>query len=217
MALEKTPRADIKAKTRRYYEISLAVALILVISAFAFFPVKEMERVLIAHAQDIVTVTDIPVTEQNTLPPPPPRPPIPIEAPGADDIMPDFDSEPDFDTAPPPPPPLPDRRDADADADEQIFEAVETYPTIIGGTEALARALTYPPLAKRAGIEGTVVVRVLLGKNGRVEKTTVLKSLGGGCDEAAVEAIRKLRFTPGLQRDKPVRVYISIPVHFRLQ
>ncbi|MDT8322824.1 MAG: energy transducer TonB, partial [Bacteroidota bacterium] len=148
---------------------------------------------------------------------PPPRPPIPVEAPDATDIMPDFDSEPDFNDSTPPPPPLPDRDEADASAEDLIFEAVETYPTIIGGTEALTKALTYPPIAKRAGIEGTVVVRVLLDKNGRVEKTEILKSIGGGCDEAAVDAIRSLRFTPGLQREKPVRVYISIPVHFRLQ
>jgi protein TonB len=215
MALKKTPSAEVQGKTRRYFELSLVIALCIVISAFAFFPQQQIERSLITHSSDIVSVTDIPVTAQETLPPPPPRPPIPIESPDAlDSAIPDFDTEVNpFDTTPPPPPPVADEEIED---DDLIFEAVEKYPSIIGGTEALAKALHYPDLAVRVGIEGTVVVKALIDRSGKVQRTEIVRSLGGGCDEAAMEAVRSLRFTPGLQRDKPVNVLISIPVHFRL-
>lgn len=216
MAVHKKSQADIKGKTRRYFEVSLVVSLSLVVSAFAFFPLNEIEHLLITHAENTITITDIPVTAQETLPPPPPRPPLPIVTPDATDMLPDFDSEVNPDDPTLPPPPLVEDSEEDAETSE-IFVAVEDPPTIVGGMAALMDELEYPTLARRVEIEGTVVVRVLLDKRGMIEKTEILKSIGGGCDEAAVEAIRRLRFRPGLQREKPVRVWISIPIEFRLQ
>ncbi|MCB2203709.1 energy transducer TonB [bacterium] len=216
MAVHKKSRANIKGKTRRYFEVSLVVALMLVISAFAFFPLDEMEHRLITRAENTISITDIPVTQQQTLPPPPPRPPLPFASPNATDMLPDFDSELDTQTPVGPPPELIADDDDAAETDE-IFVAVEDPPTIVGGIEALMNELEYPPLARRAGVQGKVVLRVLLDKTGNVEKAEVLQSLGGGCDEAAIEAVRRVKFTPGLQRDKPVRVWITVPINFRLQ
>ena len=216
MTMQKTQRADIRSRTRRLFEFSLAAALCLVISAFGFFPLEELERSLISQAQDIVSVIDTPVTQQQALPPPPPRPAIPIEVPDATTAVPDIDTEINPFTVIPPPPPLQDRSD-DAAEEEMIWEFVEEYPGIVGGMDALREALVYPDIAVRAGIEGTVVVRALIDRTGRVVEVDVSHGLGGGCDEAAMEAVRGLRFTPGKQRDVPVNVRISIPVQFRLK
>ena len=76
----------------------------------------------------------------------------------------------------------------------------------------------YPEIAQEAGIEGTVIVQVFVDKKGRVKETSILKGIPNtGLDEAAIAAIRETRFEPGKQRERPVGVWISIPVNFRLK
>ena len=61
-------------------------------------------------------------------------------------------------------------------------------------------------------------VKVLVDERGNVVKTDVIKSLGNnGCDEAAVKAIKSVKWKPAMQRDKPVKVWVSIPVRFVLK
>jgi protein TonB len=75
----------------------------------------------------------------------------------------------------------------------------------------------YPELARQAGIEGQTVVKALLDIDGSIIEVKVLKSSGSQMlDEAALSAARKARFTPAKQRDRFVRVWISIPIRFRL-
>ena len=76
----------------------------------------------------------------------------------------------------------------------------------------------YPEIAQEAGIEGTVVIQVFVDKKGRVKETVVLKGIPNtGLDEAAVDAIRSVRFKPAKQRGRAIGVWISIPVNFRLK
>jgi len=75
----------------------------------------------------------------------------------------------------------------------------------------------YPEFAIRAGIQGKVFLEILLGKSGNIEDIKLLKGIGGGCDEAAIEAVLKTKFSPGMQRGKPVRVVLSIPITFVLK
>jgi periplasmic protein TonB len=215
MAVRKIAKVDIKHKTRRHFEISLAISLLLLIGAFKFFPSLEQKQVIINAEQEIVKVEDVENTRQENRPPPPPRPPIPIEAPN-DDALEDIDisSEIDFseEVEGPKEPPKVEKEEED----EVFFEVVEDPPTIIGGLAAIQQDVIYPELAKRAGIEGTVTVIAYVDKTGRVTKAEVARGIGGGCDEAAVEAVKKNKFKPGMQRGKPVNVKVAIPIKFRL-
>ena len=75
----------------------------------------------------------------------------------------------------------------------------------------------YPDMARTAGIEGQTVVEALVGTDGTVSDARVLKSSGNASlDQAAVEAAMRSTFTPAYQRDKPVRVWVSIPFRFTL-
>ena len=66
--------------------------------------------------------------------------------------------------------------------------------------------------------EGRVIIEIKLSKTGQILDTKVVKSLGNnGCDEAAIDAIKKVKWEPAYQRDKPVNVIVSIPVVFRLK
>jgi TonB family protein len=75
----------------------------------------------------------------------------------------------------------------------------------------------YPSSVRDAGVEGSTVVEALLDLDGSVMDARVQKSSGNQMlDEAAVNAALKAKFTPAKQRDKPVRVWISLPYRFSL-
>ncbi len=76
----------------------------------------------------------------------------------------------------------------------------------------------YPELARRAGIEGSVVVAAVVDTNGLVASATVLRSSGNSLlDAAALTAARQFRFVPAYQNDRPVPVQVSIPFRFSLE
>ena len=99
---------------------------------------------------------------------------------------------------------------------DTYYVAVDQMPEPIGGIAAIQKKIKYPEIAKRAGIEGRVYIEAFIDEKGNVTKTTVLKGIGAGCDEAAMNAIKKVKFTPGRQRGKPVKVQVSVPVIFKL-
>jgi protein TonB len=96
------------------------------------------------------------------------------------------------------------------------FVAVEEMPQPIGGLQAIQSLIQYPEIAKRAGVEGKVFVRAFVDEKGNVTNAEIVKGIGGGCDEAALDAILKTKFTPGKQRGKPIKVQVTVPVLFRL-
>ncbi|MFQ5602682.1 MAG: TonB family protein [bacterium] len=119
--------------------------------------------------------------------------------------------DPELSDIPPPPPPP-------EEVDEIHFIAFDEPPSPIGGFRAIQRALKYPEIARIAGIEGRVIVMVLVSETGEVVKTEIQKSLGhSGCDNAAVNAIKSVKWKPALQKDKPVKVWVAIPVIFKLK
>lgn len=196
------------------YEISLAVSLLLVIAGFKFFPHAPSKYRLVAYTQEVVKVEDIEVTRQQDRPPPPPKPPVVIEAP-PDEILGDIPiASSEVRVADVVAPPAP-KQQAGEDTKE-YFMAVEEMPQLIGGMTALMKLVEYPDLAVRAGIQGRVYVLAYVNEQGDVVRAEVLKGIGAGCDEAALAAVKKIKFVPGKQRGKPVKTRISIPVEFRL-
>jgi TonB family protein len=92
------------------------------------------------------------------------------------------------------------------------FVSLQVRPKLVD-----APVPVYPEVARNAGIEGSAVVEALLNLDGSVMDARVLQSSGNQMlDAAAVEAALRARFTPAMQRDKPVRVWISMPYRFRL-
>lgn len=218
MAFLKKPEADMRAKYKRYFEISLIISLVILIVAFKFFPDIKSKEVVLEGPQELFTVEDIQNTRQENRPPPPPKPPIPIEAP-SDDVLEDIeigDTEIDFDAemeAPPPPP----KEEKIVEEEPTYFVAVEEMPEPIGGIAAIQSKIVYPEIAKRAGVEGKVYVLAFVDETGTVTDAKIIKGIGAGCDEAALDAVKKTKFKPGKQRGKPVKVQVSIPVVFKLQ
>ena len=217
MALKKNPKVDLKRKYRRVFETGLIIALALLIIAFKYFPEFEQTELNLEGPQELVQVEDVEATKQEAAPPPPPKPPIPIEAP-SDEVLEDIEiSETELDVnaevAAPPPPPA---EEEEEEEEPVFFVAVEQQPEPIGGLEAIQKRIVYPEIAKRAGVQGRVFVKAFVDENGNVVKVELLKGIGAGCDEAAMEAVKNTKFSPGKQRGKPVKVQVSIPIVFKL-
>jgi TonB family protein len=75
----------------------------------------------------------------------------------------------------------------------------------------------YPAVAIKKKISGTVRLNVLVDKNGNVMSTRVLRSDAEELNQAAIDAAWKYLFAPGLYRGKPIPVWVSIPVEFKLE
>jgi protein TonB len=77
---------------------------------------------------------------------------------------------------------------------------------------------SYPSLARAAGIEGKVLLRVTIGADGRVEKASVIRSdVTPAMEKAAIAAVLQFEFEPAMQRNIPVRSLMAVPVWFRLR
>ncbi|MBI5170362.1 MAG: energy transducer TonB [Candidatus Eisenbacteria bacterium] len=82
--------------------------------------------------------------------------------------------------------------------------------------EALYKvAPSYPEDARRANVDGTVMVQVLIGKDGHVKDMRVTKSIPM-LDDAAMRAVRQWTFVPATSKGKPVAVWVAVPVKFSL-
>jgi protein TonB len=91
----------------------------------------------------------------------------------------------------------------------------------VGGGVSAPRALDtpdpeYSDEARRAKYQGTVVLWVVVGPDGRVRDIRVQRSLGMGLDERAVTAVRQWKFEPARKDGQPVAVQVNIEVNFRL-
>lgn len=111
---------------------------------------------------------------------------------------------------------LPPKEEIVVNEEPVYFVAVEEMPEPIGGISGIQKKIVYPELAKRAGIDGKVLVLAFVDESGNVTKAEVIKGIGLGCDEAAINAILQTKFKPGIQRGKPVKVQVTIPVAFKL-
>ncbi|WP_288508074.1 M56 family metallopeptidase [uncultured Bacteroides sp.] len=106
--------------------------------------------------------------------------------------------------------------------DDDIFDVVEEMPVFPGGQtglmEFIAKNLRYPVKAQKEGIQGRVIARFIVEKDGSVSNLAVARR--SASSELDAEAIRVLstmpKWTPGKQRGKEVRVKYTVPIAFKL-
>ena len=86
--------------------------------------------------------------------------------------------------------------------------------------EEVGRALQrdYPPLLRDAGVGGTVLIWALIDEQGTVMKTQVKQGSGHDALDAAAQKVGAImKFTPALNRDQKVKVWIQLPIVFKTQ
>jgi protein TonB len=220
--LKNIGKPEIRYHYKLIFEGSIIFSLLIIILAFKFFPDIKSGKVEYNMPQELFTVEDIQQTKQETSPPPPPpKPSMIIESVTEAEIEDIEFSSTELDinqeiSAPPPPPPKKEKIKI-IEEEPVYFVAVEEMPYPIGGIKAIHDLITYPEIAKRAGIEGKVYILAYVNEHGRVTKTEVLKGIGAGCDEAAEYAVKHTKFSPGKQRGKPVKVKVMVPIVFKLE
>jgi len=99
---------------------------------------------------------------------------------------------------------------------EPVFTPYTVKPDYVNGAEVMAALQReYPPLLRDAGIGGTVLVWFFIDETGTVRNQAVQESSGhAALDEAALRVARVFRFTPALNRDRAVPVWVQLPVTF---
>ena len=137
--------------------------------------------------------------------------------------------------APPPPPPPP----PPAPEEEEIFKVVEEMPRFPGceneaTTEAkkacadkkmlefIYKNIKYPAIARENGVEGTAVITFVVEKDGSVKDARIVRDIGAQCGQEALRVVNmmnesNLKWTPGKQRGRSVRVQFNLPVRFKLE
>ncbi len=161
----------------------------------------------------IIEGFDVPVTEQQKVQRPPNIPAIPVPVP--DEKAPDNEEMEyiyiDLREIPNPPPP------SEPKPSETIFIRYDKPPSPIGGFEAIQKNLIYPEIAQRIGVKGKVTLKILVSTEGLIIATEIIESSGHpALDNAAVAALKSVKWHPALQRDKPVKVWVRIPFMFDL-
>ena len=92
------------------------------------------------------------------------------------------------------------------------FVAFEKQPEIVVQVKPI-----YPDLAIRANLEGRVWVKILVSREGKPKKAVVVKSDAEIFNQSATEAAMKYAFTPALQNNKPIAVWVVVPFKFELR
>ncbi len=229
MELKKSPKADLEKRRVLFLEIGLAIALAVVWIMFEWSndPGKVDE---IKFAMDQELEEDVVITRQD-VPPPPAAPPPPAPKQQVVDVIEVTKEKLD----------VKDEIQVDAEAEveeevevqeiqeeeevieeQKVFVRVEKMPEFPGGTKALLKYvhdnIVYPQVAADNGVQGKVYLKFVVEKDGKVGEVVVQRSPDKLLEKEAVRVVKTLpKFTPGMQRGKPVRVWYQLPVTFRLQ
>ena len=214
----KAAKADLIGKYKLHLKISFILSIALVILAFKFSPMPRKNETIKVDDSEIIKLTDTEPTTQKPKVPEPPQAPKIIEAELDQEIdeiiLPDvgINENKNFNKPGPPIVDKPVLEDENWD-----YYRIEIKPEIIGGIEALYKKLHYTEIARRTGIVGTVVIDLIVDKDGNPKDVKAVKKIGGGLDEIALNAVKDLKFNPGIQAGKPVSVKMTIPIKFVLK
>jgi len=223
MKHKKSKKANLENKKFMFFEIGLAVALLVTFFAFEW-------KVDVASVDEFISIDDIEVEEimvQITTPkvklPPPPK------------VITDFIDIVDNDEMEDP-----DLEIIDVDIDERteckivdieepedidygdvVFVSAEFMPEFPGGQRALFKWLfnniKYPVIAQENGIEGSVYVGFVVDRDGTIVNVKVLKSVDPALDREAIRVVKAMpKWKPGRQRNNNVRVSFTVPIKFKI-
>ena len=99
----------------------------------------------------------------------------------------------------------------------KVYKTVEQMPEVIGGVKAIYKEIKYPKRAIKAGVEGRVFLQFVVDEKGDVQDPKVLRGIGTGCDKAAIAALKKVKFKPGVHKGEKVKVQYSLPITFKIE
>lgn len=232
MELKKAPQADLEKKKGSWLAMGFVAVLGLTLAAFVWTSYDV--RMLQQGNLELDLAEEEMIPQSIVTPPPPPPPPAPTTVIEIVDDEEEIEEELEIDD-------LEVEENTEIEIfepveeeveEDEIFMVVEKMPTLpqckdLGSDQERNQCTQleiiktvqgnakYPPIAKDAGIQGTVYVYFEVSKEGKVEKATVRRGVDKRLDEEALRAVNTLpRFDPGKQQGRAVRVQYTIPVKF---
>jgi len=201
---EKT--TDLKKQYPLNIRVGFLIALVLLILGFVFMPEIKSQpyKPKVTRA---IRVDKLPPQLQNIVkPPPPPKPKMPVAAKSDEEVEAQTIDKTDFDGL--------EKKKADVEFAPPKFVAYEVAPKPLN--EKIMQGI-YPEMAIRSRIEGKLFLELWIDTNGKVRNVIITKPLFPAIDKVAKEKAYQLKFTPAMQRDKPVAVRLAYPVIFKLE
>ena len=229
MEIKKTPKANLENRRTLFTEIGLVVALLLVLGAFSLGS-RDKKVATLANDEQVVEIEDMVPITQETPPPPPDQPKIPVLSDQIDIVDDDIEVSDDFIS-------LDDNAnlgvdiiDYVEDVEEEVveeeaipFQLVEEKPSFNGGdanefSKWVNSKLVYPEIAKENGVQGRVTLQFTVNADGTVSNVKVLRGVDSSLDKEAVRVVSSSpKWKPGKQRDRAVKVTYTFPVIFQLK
>ena len=229
MEIKKSPSADLNNKKLLFVEIGFVIALLIVYGAFEYRSKEKKEAVLAAENTEIIEEEIVPITQENT-PPPPEIAKVPVLSDIIDIVEDDITVEDNI---------LNLEDDANlgvevmdyvSEVEEEVveeesipFALVEKKASFMGGDANTFSAwvnqhLEYPEVARENGVSGRVMLQFTVNPNGSVTDVKVLRGVDPALDKEAVRVISSSpKWEPGRQRDRAVKVTYTFPVVFQLR
>ena len=228
MEIKKSPKADLESKKLTFALIGLVVTLFIVWRVFEY---KSYDKQIVDDLQKNVEVIEEEMVEITKQEQPKPQPPAPkpqvtqieivdneeeieeeieIDAEvSQDEVLEEYDFT---------PPEIEEEEIVEA----EIFKVVEEMPEFPGGAakmmEFIQKNIKYPMMARESDIQGRVFVNFVVEPDGTITNVTVMRGIGGGCDEEALRVVQSMpNWKPGKQRGSAVRCSFTVPIIFKLQ
>ncbi len=226
MELKKNPKADLQNKRGLMLEIGVVISLLLVIAAFAYTPkehrIEQVEQEVVVVEEELMEVT-----RQDQKPPEAPKK---TEMKVIADMLSivkndtkittevefaEFEEEVEVIQMV--------EVEEEEIQDDEPFLSAETMPSFQGGTlndfrNWVQGKVRYPQIAQENGISGRVVLQFVIERDGRLTNIVVLQTPDRSLSEEAIRVLNQSpKWSPGKQRNQPVRVKYTLPVDFRIQ
>jgi protein TonB len=230
MEVKKSEKANLENKKLLFTEIGLVAALAIVYGAFEYSS-KESEVSLLEDTTQVADVEEMIAIQNETPPPPPEAPSIPVLSDQIDIVDDDIKVDDNFMS-------LEDDANIGVEImdykEEQVveeeveeeaipFQLVEEKPSFNGGdanefSKWVNSKLVYPEIAKENGVQGRVTLQFTVEADGRVTNVKVLRGVDESLDKEAVRVVASSpKWKPGKQRDRAVKVTYTFPVIFQLR
>ncbi|HKM12536.1 MAG TPA: energy transducer TonB [Bacteroidales bacterium] len=230
MEVKKTPKADLENKKLLFREIGLIIALGVVLLAFEWTSAEKAETVNLSVQEQVIEEEFIPVTQHEQAPPPE-APKIPVLSDIIDIVDDDIvvtdnlfiDMEDDASIGVEIMDYVAVVEEEEVEEEAIPFALVEEKPKFQGGdandfSKWVNSKLVYPEIAKENGVQGRVTLQFTVYTDGSVRDVKVLRGVDASLDKEAVRIVSMSpKWTPGKQRERPVKVTYTFPVLFQLR
>ena len=230
MEIKKSEKASLENKRLLFVEIGFVVALLVVWGAFSY-STKDAKVEMFTDVNQVAEEEEIIPITQDTPPPPPEAPKIPILSDQIDIVDDDIKVDDDMFQN------LEDNSNVGVEITDYVenvqeevieeeaipFQLVEKKPTFQGGdantfSKWVNSKLVYPEIAKENGVQGRVTLQFTVNADGTVSNVKVLRGVDSSLDKEAVRVVSSSpKWVPGKQRDRAVKVTYTFPVIFQLR